>query len=388
MSFFRRLTDERGVALPVALAVLFTVAGLATVAARAAIVSQNQSFRDNNVKRAVQAANAGLQAAIYQTNLMQPSSTQCVHKDASTGALTNAALQADNWCAAQSEDLGDGADLQLPGLRSHADDLPAPVCSWISVRSISFGDRERRTPAGCGHDQRRARRPGLPARLRRRGARLHQNDEQRGHLRSPRLERNDHCQEQPRCLRQRHARARARPPSIGQNFTQCPGYNTNPASGAARPSAGGHDARRPRMTTTRLTNMKAGSGPPQDTCSNCSKVAWSASTRVLTIENRGRLEPERQRLPVLPPGFQERDDSDRQPHDAAVHLHRQPPELREHHRHGLGRHGRHVHEPLFAAPCDRDHGRRERHEGDQRRPPDEQRDQPDRRLRAQLDGGA
>ena len=73
MSFFRRLTDERGVALPVALAVLFTVAGLATVAARAAIVSNNQSFRDNNAKRAVQAANAGLQAAVYQTNLLQPS---------------------------------------------------------------------------------------------------------------------------------------------------------------------------------------------------------------------------------------------------------------------------------------------------------------------------
>ena len=81
MSFFRRLTDERGVALPVALAVLFTVAGLATVAARAAIVSNNQSFRDNNAKRAVQGANAGLQAAVYQTNLLQPSATQCVHKD-------------------------------------------------------------------------------------------------------------------------------------------------------------------------------------------------------------------------------------------------------------------------------------------------------------------
>ena len=65
MSFFRRLTDERGVALPVAMAVLFVVAGLATVAARAAIVSNNQSFRDNNAKRAVQAANAGLQAAVF-----------------------------------------------------------------------------------------------------------------------------------------------------------------------------------------------------------------------------------------------------------------------------------------------------------------------------------
>ena len=108
MSFLRRLTDERGVALPVAIAVLFAVAGLATVAARAAIVSNHQSFRDNNAKRAVQAANAGLQTAVYQTNLMQPGSNQCVLKDMSTGALSNGAVQADGWCAPQTEDLGDG----------------------------------------------------------------------------------------------------------------------------------------------------------------------------------------------------------------------------------------------------------------------------------------
>ena len=113
MSFFRRLTDERGVALPVALAVLFTVAGLATVAARAAIVSNNQSFRDNNAKRAVQAANAGLQTAVYQINLMEPTATQCVHKAAADGALSNAAVQADNWCLAQAEDLGDGAGYSM-----------------------------------------------------------------------------------------------------------------------------------------------------------------------------------------------------------------------------------------------------------------------------------
>src|ERR687891_2691248 len=106
MSLLRRLSDDRGVALPVAMAVLFAVAGLATVAARAAIVSNNQSFRDNNAKRAVQGANAGLQAAIYQTNLLQPSSTQCVQKAASDGALSNGALQADNWCQPQTEDLG------------------------------------------------------------------------------------------------------------------------------------------------------------------------------------------------------------------------------------------------------------------------------------------
>src|SRR5687768_4286175 len=113
MSVMHRLRDERGVALPVALAVLAAVAGLATVAAKAAIVSNNQSFRDNNAKRAVQAASAGLQAAVYQTNLLQPAANQCVLKNSSTGALTNGAVQSDNWCQAQTEDLGDGASYSM-----------------------------------------------------------------------------------------------------------------------------------------------------------------------------------------------------------------------------------------------------------------------------------
>ena len=96
-------------ALPVALAVLMIVGGLATVAARASIVANHQSFRDINVKRATQAAYAGVQALRYQTNLMQPRVTECVAKDAGTGALTNVPVQADGWCEPQTEDLGDNA---------------------------------------------------------------------------------------------------------------------------------------------------------------------------------------------------------------------------------------------------------------------------------------
>jgi Tfp pilus assembly protein PilX len=107
------LSDERGIALPVALAVLLTVAGLATVAARDSITASDQSFRDRNVKRAFQAAAAGVETATYQTNLLQPGSSQCVVKSSSTGALSNAAVQSDNWCAPQTEDLGDGASYSV-----------------------------------------------------------------------------------------------------------------------------------------------------------------------------------------------------------------------------------------------------------------------------------
>lgn len=89
--------------------VLFMVAGLATVTARAAITSDHQSLRDRNVKQAVQAANAGLEAAMYRTNLMQPGSLQCALKGVVDGNLHVAPLGLDGWCAAQTEDIGNGA---------------------------------------------------------------------------------------------------------------------------------------------------------------------------------------------------------------------------------------------------------------------------------------
>ena len=104
-----RLRDERGIALPVALAVLFVTAGLATVAARSAIVTSHQSLRDRNAKQAIQAATSGLNGAVYALNMLQPASTQCVVRNSSTGALSASAVQADGWCAPQVETLSDGS---------------------------------------------------------------------------------------------------------------------------------------------------------------------------------------------------------------------------------------------------------------------------------------
>lgn len=103
------LRDERGVALPVALAVLFAVAGLATVAARSAIVANHQSQRDRNAKSAIESAQSGLQAATHELNMLQPGLTSCVVKSPSTGDLSVASVPASGWCAAETETLGDGA---------------------------------------------------------------------------------------------------------------------------------------------------------------------------------------------------------------------------------------------------------------------------------------
>ena len=104
----RRLAEDRGIALPVTVSVMFMVAGLATMTARAAITSDHQSLRDRNVKQAFHAANAGLEAVMYRTNLMQPGSQQCAAKNPANGALHVTAVQVDGWCAPQVEDLGAG----------------------------------------------------------------------------------------------------------------------------------------------------------------------------------------------------------------------------------------------------------------------------------------
>jgi Tfp pilus assembly protein PilX len=109
MSHFKsNLIDERGIALPVALAVLAAVLGLATIAARSAIVSTHQSSRDRSAKSAIEAAQSGLRAATHELNMVQPGLSTCVSKDAS-GNLSTASVPAGGWCDPETETLGDGA---------------------------------------------------------------------------------------------------------------------------------------------------------------------------------------------------------------------------------------------------------------------------------------
>jgi len=113
MNFTKIARDERGLAVPIALAILFMVAALATISVKEAVVSQSQSYRDRNVKRALQAAAAGLETAVYDANLMQPGSLECVIHSVTTGQLVTVSAQADNWCAPQSEDLGDNVSYTM-----------------------------------------------------------------------------------------------------------------------------------------------------------------------------------------------------------------------------------------------------------------------------------
>ena len=145
--------NERGLALPASLAVLFMVAGLATVTARAAITSDHQSLRDRNVKQALQAANAGLAAALYRTNLMQPGSMQCAYKDPTSGALTVGALQGDGWCQEQVEVLGEGATftMRISGAQAlHANGQALSRRTAVSTGVVNGVQRRLRLQMNAG----------------------------------------------------------------------------------------------------------------------------------------------------------------------------------------------------------------------------------------------
>jgi len=71
------LRSERGFAVPVALAILLVAVLLSGVAASFAIQTTHLTRRDSNSKSALEAANAGLRAAVYRLNAYQPAGNQC-----------------------------------------------------------------------------------------------------------------------------------------------------------------------------------------------------------------------------------------------------------------------------------------------------------------------
>jgi hypothetical protein len=284
-----RLAQERGVALPVALAVLFSAAGLATVAARSGIVSGNQSFRDKNAKRAIQAANAGLQEAVYQTNLMQPGVGKCVLKDASSGLLSNGNV-ASGWCTAQTEDLGDGAaySVQVSNEGSpttSSSGLPIVQRTIVSTGTVN-GVRRRAAVTINAATGNPLFPPGYAVAVRD-SVDMKNNAVVNGHLGSNgtiNLKNNANV-----CG---NITAGPGKTTVGNNLTQCAGYNRNPMTEPFDLQPVDLSGAKASNDNVRLTNMKSTANPqptPRDTCTSCSKITWSSTTRVLTIETNATL---------------------------------------------------------------------------------------------------
>jgi Tfp pilus assembly protein PilX len=280
-------TDERGIALPVALAVLFVTAGLATVAARSAITAEHQSLRDENAKRAIQAAVSGIQNAVYQTNLVQPGPTQCVGRN-SSNQLAPQSVQSNGWCAAMIEDLGDGA--------TYSETISQ--ASTVTANTVTVQQRQISSTGTVNGVTRRVLYtvqaatgaqlfPTGYAMLADQSINMKNNAKVTGGLGSNgniTLKNNSNV-----CGNITAGPGKTY--SHGPNTTVCSGYSTANATQpfAIQPVDLGNTATvNDNDRITKAVNNTSGSG--KDQCgSTCNKISWNATTRVLTINSGGVL---------------------------------------------------------------------------------------------------
>jgi hypothetical protein len=296
MKVFRQnLSDERGIALPVALAVLFVVAGLATVAARSAIVTDHQSFRDRSAKSAIQAAQSGLRAASYELNMLQPGAASCVGKDTTTGALSKVSLPASGWCEPETETLGDGASYSVSVSGG------APVI-------VNGQNLERRTIVATGTTN------GIKRRA------TYAMDAATGSTLFPRgyamiakdsilFKNNTNFTNDPPDINGGIASngdiifknntsicgpvtpGPGKSLDTGGNFSQCAGAPapvpaTQPFPFQPVDMSGANSSNQNVNITRAVTGS---STTPKDTCSNCSQISWNSTTRVLSLTSNSVL---------------------------------------------------------------------------------------------------
>jgi hypothetical protein len=279
------LTDQRGIALPMALAVLFVTAGLATVAARAAIVADHQSLRDESAKRALQAAVSGIQNAVYQTNLVQPTGSQCAGRNGS-GQLAAQNVGSSGWCTAMTETLSDGATYSEQV--SQATNVTANSLTVAQRQISSTGTANGVTRRVLYTIQAATGSQLFPtgyAMLADQSINMKNNTRVTGGLASNgniTLKNNS-------SVCGPITAGPGKTYSHGQNTTVCTGYSTANATQpfAIQPVDLGNATPNDNQ---RITNAISNSGTNKDSCSNtCSKISWNASTRVLTVNSGGTL---------------------------------------------------------------------------------------------------
>jgi Tfp pilus assembly protein PilX len=94
---------EAGSVLILAIVVLLVVSLLTTVTVAAAISTNGSTRRDSNYKNAAEAAEAGLQVALYRINMLNPSASNCVGDAVTTPAAST------DLCQSSTYTLGNGA---------------------------------------------------------------------------------------------------------------------------------------------------------------------------------------------------------------------------------------------------------------------------------------
>ncbi len=109
----RRLAAQAGIALPVAIIVLFILTMLIAAAVSVALDTNSSTLRDNNVKAALEAAETGLRVATYRLNMLDPGAEKCINKTEAT------VPEKGNYCQEkEAEQLGNHSEFSYTTTRA------------------------------------------------------------------------------------------------------------------------------------------------------------------------------------------------------------------------------------------------------------------------------
>jgi Tfp pilus assembly protein PilX len=127
-----RFHEERGAAMIIAVIVLMIISTLATVAVAVAVQTDSSTRRDSYKKNALEAAEAGLQIALYRMNMLRPDDLHC---------LGDTVLNPDStgWCASSTTTLGNGSTY-----RYYTTPLLSTAASCVGLsltNTVSIGQR-------------------------------------------------------------------------------------------------------------------------------------------------------------------------------------------------------------------------------------------------------
>jgi Tfp pilus assembly protein PilX len=118
-----RISSESGFVLPAAVIVLLVLTLLTGAALTVSTQTSTSTFRDTNSKGALEAAEAGLQVAVYRLNLLKPESSQCINESAAvapSAVSVESSLGGAGYCMeASAESIGNSESFQYsttPGL--------------------------------------------------------------------------------------------------------------------------------------------------------------------------------------------------------------------------------------------------------------------------------
>jgi hypothetical protein len=287
-----RLTDPGGFAMPIVVVVSMVLMLVAAVAVTSGLNATTSSNRDRQVKVARQAADAGLELALYHLNaVMAGQPLPCVTGDASGNmTMVGYSTPGGEWCAPVTGTVADGSkvEYQVSKETPVAGTSPQQVTRKIVATGTYLGQKRRvfteiratRGVVALGTF-------GISAR----DKILVQNEARIGTPENPVDVRSNGTIE----LKDGATVCGDVTPGPGHTVSggsparvPCPGTSTAPAtSQLVFPDyAAEHDA---AWTTNDNSRLGCGPGPGKDVCTNPSDVLWDPAKRELIVQGSATL---------------------------------------------------------------------------------------------------